>query len=435
MNYESSLQALSSRNEFSIKLGLENIQTLLQLLGNPHKLFPSIHIAGTNGKGSVACFAATILKQAGYRTGLYTSPHLIEFRERIQINGKMISKKRVLEGLKNIFKKIDALQSKNKTFSPTYFEIVTALAFDTFAKEKIDIALIETGLGGKWDSTNVCLPKVCVITQIAKDHQKYLGKDLKSISLEKGGIIKKNVPVVVSVNKKIPVQVLTQLAQSKKAKMIHSSSNFNHIKNDSLENERFHFKNNGWEFLNLKTKMLGSHQIENASAALAALGILNQEGFTIPESAVRKGLSLAQWPGRFHVWQKNPPLILDGAHNVEGLKRLFSNLKEKNCLSPIFIFGMMKDKETGAMIQLFKNNSDTLFLTQSQTIKSLSVSDLAIKFQKAQYKGRIFTYKNVSTALFKAQKRASQEKRALVVCGSLYVVGEALSALKHDQTQ
>jgi len=257
MKYEQILQALYQRNEFSIKLGLENTKTLLNHLGQPLKKYPTIHIAGTNGKGSVANFLASILRKEGFKVGLYTSPHLIDFRERIQINQKMISKKAVLDGLQKIDRLIQRQQKKDPTYSPTYFEVVTALALKHFEQQKVDMAILETGLGGRLDSTNVCHPLVSVITNIGFDHLSILGSNLASIAREKAGIIKVGVPVVTGETRRNRFYLLEKVAKKKKAPLILTPKISRHHQQTEKVQERFDYQSDTWKLLNLTIPMGG----------------------------------------------------------------------------------------------------------------------------------------------------------------------------------
>jgi len=427
MNYSQALNVLYRRNEFSIKLGLHNIERLLKLLKNPHHNFTCIHIAGTNGKGSVARTLASILQEAGYRTGLYTSPHLIDFRERIQVNSQKISENTVLKGLKRIEKLI-----QNKRFSPTYFEVVTALAFDHFHTKKVDVAILETGLGGKWDSTNVCRPILTILTPIDKDHQKYLGNTLRKIAQDKAGIIKDGVPVVSSFQNRVVRQVIQKTAFKNKAPLfintkngVHSSSSLNG------GGERFHFKGEKWNLKDLQIPSLGKHQIENATLSLRALERLPSK-FSLSEKAIRKGLAKSFWPGRFHILKKKPLLILDGAHNVSALKVLLNTLKSKKVRNPIFVFGVMEDKEIKPMARLVAQASNTIYLVQAKVSKATTPNALKSIFKQVCFKGDLFSPETLPQSLTQALKQAKKEKRAVCVCGSLYIVGETLEILKKN---
>ncbi len=414
MKYEESLQALYQRNEFSVKLGLENIKTLLNLLGNPHKKIPTIHIAGTNGKGSVAHFLAEILRIEGFKVGLYTSPHLVDFRERIQINKKMISKHSVVRGLEKIEKIIRQEQKKDPTFSATYFEVATALAWDYFHQQKVDITVLETGLGGRLDSTNICTPLVSVITTIGIDHTDILGKSLAAIAKEKAGIIKERIPVVVGEIRETRWRLLQKEAQRKNAPFVLAS----------------HFK-----LPNITLAMQGRHQIQNAATALATLAELKKTSFGVSKNSIRKGLTQSQWPGRFQILKKKPLLIVDGAHNVEGILALIHTLNEKKIKNPIFVFGLNSDKEKEKIIQKIFRLSDSFYLVASSALKATPVPALKNIFQNAGYSGNLNLSYTMATALPAALKQAKREKRAVCVCGSLYLVGETFSYLKKEHAK
>lgn len=426
MNYNQTLEALYSRNEFSIKLGLENIKKLLSLLNSPHKRFQSIHVAGTNGKGSVACYLAEILKAQGYKTGLYTSPHLNDFRERIRVNQKRIPKEEVLKGLQKIYKLIETGQAKEQTFVPTFFEIVTALAFDFFSNKKVDIAVVETGLGGRLDSTNVIGPAVSVITDIAMDHSEILGKTLPEIALEKAGIIKAGTPVVTSEKSNRILELFKKKAKSLNSAIYKVPSHIPRQDQSNTDEEIFDYNGDKWTFKNLKIKNLGEHQVKNAATALTVLEQLSNRKWVISEQAVRKGLLESKWEGRFQVWRRDPFVVLDGCHNSAAVDKMIQTLVEKRCRNPLMIFGAMRDKDLESILGKLGEMTDTFFLVSAGVGKAAPVSGLKEILRRNGFKGNITLFQNIPDALTEALKG----KREICVCGSLYVVGEALAALK-----
>ena len=430
MKYEEALQTLYQRNEFSVKLGLENIKTLLNLLGNPHRKIPTIHIAGTNGKGSVSYFLAEIFRIAGFKVGLYTSPHLVDFRERIQINKKMISKRSVARGLEKIEKMIRQEKKKDPTFSATYFEVATALAWDYFHEKKVDITVLETGLGGRLDSTNICVPLVSVITSIGIDHTDILGKSLAAIAKEKAGIIKEGIPVVVGETRKPRLSLLRQEAKRKKAPFVLIPSYRRLKKRDTQE--CFDYESSFFKLPNITLSMLGKHQIQNAVTAIATLEQLRETSFEVSDAAIRKGLAQSQWPGRFQILNKEPLLIVDGAHNVEGILSLRQTLNEKKILNPIFIFGLNTDKQKESIIRKLFRLSDSFYLVSSLALKATAVPTLKNLFQNAGYSGNLNLSYTIATALPAALAQGKREKRAVCVCGSLYLIGETFSHLKKE---
>ncbi len=424
MKYEQALQALYQRNEFRIKLGLENIQALVKDLKNPLKNYPTIHIAGTNGKGSVANFIAAILKEQGYKVGLYTSPHLIDFRERIQINHKKISKKNVLKGLGEIETIIQRRQMKYKSFEPTYFEVVTALAFKYFKDQRVDIAILETGLGGRLDSTNICDPLVSVITNIGRDHTHILGSKLSEIAYEKAGIIKKDRPLVLGEKRTKQLEVLKKEAKKKKTAPVLTPS-FVKKKNKSLSKESFDYLGKQWTLNDLTLNMGGEHQVENALTAITALEQIQKSRFKVSPESIRKGLKKTVWPGRFHLLQENPQLFVDGAHNLEALTMLSKTLKQKQ-IDPILLFGLMNDKEALPMVKKAASLTNSIYLVQSNVRKALSVHKLKQLFEKIGYSGKLKIGYTIEKGLPSALKQAQKQNRAVCVCGSLYLVGETI---------
>lgn len=429
MNYPEALQRLFSRNEFSIKLGLRNIRRLLQLMGNPQNRFPAVHIAGTNGKGSVASFTASVLQASGTKTALYTSPHLIDFRERIRVNGRRISKKEVLDGLARIDRLIQKENRKRKNFIPTYFEVVTALAFDTFARRKVEVAVLETGLGGRLDATNACRPLATIITHIDQDHQAYLGNSLSSIALEKAGILKRKTPLITAERKKEIVRLFQRLALPKNVPLIQVPNHAGHFVSNSLEEETFDYAGEKWLLPDLKIQLLGTHQIENAMTALRALEELEKKGFSIPENAVRVGLKKTCWPGRFQWVPGQPGLILDGAHNSDAVQTLLNTLHAKKMKRPVFIFGMMKDKEIRKCLRLLSKVSRTFYLVEAKVPRAASVFLLEKELKRLRPKCKIYPVGDLGAALALARRSHRSDGSVLCLCGSLYLVGESLNIL------
>jgi len=423
MNYTQTLQALYQRNEFSIKLGLSNIRRLLTLLGHPEKYFPALHVAGTNGKGSVCAMIASVLQASGYRTGLYTSPHLIDFRERIQIQGCPISKKELVQGYQRIQALMEKEKQRKKNFSPTYFEIVTALAFDFFARHKVDIAVLETGLGGRLDATNLCHPLVTVITHVDWDHQAYLGNRLRDIAMEKAGILKQGIPCVTAERKSSILQLLKSQARQNKAKLIPLFESQNAFLNGS-------YQGIFWHLDSLQIPLSGIHQHTNAFTALRTLEELSQQGFPIPPQAIHTGLKKTHWLGRFHIVSQNPQIILDGAHNPEALQMLVTTLQQKKIQKVVFIFGMMQDKDIKKAIRILGQISRTFYLVEAPLPRATSVESLKILFKKIMPKGNFYPIKKTSLALQLTQRQFHNTGYTICVCGSLYIVGEALKALR-----
>ncbi|MFA4844453.1 MAG: folylpolyglutamate synthase/dihydrofolate synthase family protein [Candidatus Margulisiibacteriota bacterium] len=327
---------LLSLDKFGINLGLERIERLLKELGNPQLRFQSLHVAGTNGKGSTCVMIASILKESGYKVGLYTSPHLFDFRERIKINGRDISRSDFKRGLA----KVEAL-SRSWPEQPTVFEVLTAVAFWYFAEKKIDYAVVEVGLGGRLDATNVLTPLVSVITNIDLEHKAVLGNTLAKIAIEKGGIIKPRVPVITGEQKPAALKVLQYQAEKNGSVLIQVNS----------------------QGAGLSSGLIGEHQKINAACALAAVRLA---GIKADKEAILRGLARTNWPARFQVVARRPLTIVDGAHNPAGMATLVATLKaEYPDTKFTFIIGAQGDKDAAEMLRLIAPLAKKIIITRS----------------------------------------------------------------------
>jgi dihydrofolate synthase / folylpolyglutamate synthase len=383
MNYSEAIKYLASLEKFGINLGLARITGLLDELGDPQLKFRSLHVAGTNGKGSTCAMMAAILKEAGFKVGLYTSPHLLDFTERVQINGKNISKKEFAEGL-GIIKK--TARKPRLLEEPTVFEVLTALAFWYFAKKKVDYAIVEVGMGGRLDATSVITPLVSVITNIDLEHTAVLGKTLAKIAAEKSAIIKPGVPVVTAETKSEALRVMKDQADKNKSLLVQVSS----------QGEGF------------KTGLLGKHQKVNAACAVAAVRLA---GIKVDNPTVVAGLKKVEWPGRFQVVKKRPLTILDGAHNPAGARVLTATLEQQFPGEKFtFIIGVQKDKDVAAMLTEFKKVAKEIIITRS--------SNKAAADTVSQKK---------SISLNKALELSVGEDR--IITGSLFLVADAIKYL------
>lgn len=403
---KSTLDFLYSLHTFGMKFGLSNIRILLQSIDNPHKKFPSIHVAGTNGKGSTSSMIAAIFTAAGYNVGLYTSPHLVRFNERIRINGKMISDKDVMKYTKLLRSEIIRTKS-------TFFEATTAVAFKYFADQKVDIAVIETGLGGRLDSTNVITPIVSVITTIGKDHTEQLGTTLRQIAFEKAGIIKRSVPVVIGRIHGIAKKVIVDSAKMKKAPLIQTSA--------------IHLPRN------IEIELKGKHQRVNASTAYAAVALAASH-FLIGDSAVRQGfqntVKLSGLRGRLEIIKGRPDILLDVAHNPEGISSLVPAVKGLGEKETVILFAVMKDKDYRQMLRRLRKISQRIVLAPLNMERSLPVSELSALCKQLEFK--VYEEPSVKSALMKAKKIIKKDA-VVIVTGSNYLVGEVLSLLTHGK--
>lgn len=400
MEYQASIKYLESFWKFGIKLGLGRMEHLLSVLGDPHKKFKSIHVAGTNGKGSVCAMTASVLKEAGYKTGLYTSPHLVDYTERIKINGRDISKKKFAGLIRDVRSAIMTKYVKKEL--PTEFEILTAAAFLCFAREKVDIAVIETGLGGRLDSTNVVYSEVCAITNIALDHCNILGHTVKAIAAEKAGIIKKNVPLVTAVSKGSAYDVIRKKCAGNNATLIKAGAS---------------------DVKRLPVPFSGEHQKENAAVCLGIISVLRAKGFKISSSSVRRGLKNAKWPARFQVIGKDPVVVIDGAHNPSGMDSLSLELKRIKKGSLYVVLGVLKDKDYKKMCRTISSVSDRFFLTAPSHARACPPDVLADEIRK--YRVPFEISGSPSEGLSRAIRSCGRGD-VVCVCGSLFTCGEVL---------
>ncbi|EPZ53829.1 bifunctional FolC family protein [[Clostridium] sordellii ATCC 9714] len=334
MNYNEALKFIHESHKFGMRLGLENIKKLLELLGNPQDNLKIIHVAGTNGKGSTCSFISTILKKSGYKVGLYTSPFLETFTERIRVNGENIPENEVGNIVNIIKEKIEIMVKEGHDY-PTEFEIVTAMAFYYFNKEKVDFVALEVGLGGRYDATNVIeKPIATVITSISLDHVGILGDTLDKIAFEKGGIIKENCDVIVYPQKNEASEVLKEICNEKNAKYIECDFKDITLKESNINFQKFDCIINNKEYKDLQINLIGDHQVKNSVVALTTIELIkNKLEILISEEDLRKGLMETKWPGRIEKIKENPMFIIDGAHNEEGAESLAKSidkyLKEK----------------------------------------------------------------------------------------------------------
>jgi dihydrofolate synthase/folylpolyglutamate synthase len=416
-----------------MKLGLRNIRALLRETGHPQKHFPSLHIAGTNGKGSTSSFLASILQEAGYRTGLYTSPHLVRFTERIRINGIEMPETRLVEYASALRLPVEAVQA-------TFFEATTCIAFRYFADEEVDIAVIETGLGGRLDATNTLRPLVSVITNVGLEHTEFLGTTLKAIAREKAGIIKKGIPVVTSATDPGVLQVLSRTAARRRTR-IHMSRE---VVAPTVSGGRAGcslVKMNG-QNLSVGPLLLGlpgEHQVVNASLAVAALQVLRSRGELqrITAGHIGNGLKRVRrntgLRGRMEeLTTPTGRLLMDVAHNPAGMETLVRSLKETGTRCPVVVFGVMKDKDAEAMLAELSRLNPTVVAVAPRVGRSLP----AVEVTKAAKKIGIHAIlgPGVSAGIRKALQLAGREtltgRTRILITGSHYVVGEALSYLE-----
>lgn len=401
------------------KPGLENTCKLLEHLGNPHLRFKSIHVAGTNGKGSTSHSLAAVFQAAGYKTGLYTSPHLVDFRERIRINGQMIPEKRVIERVTDWLPMIDEIK-------PSFFELTVALAFDHFASEKVDIAIVEVGMGGRLDSTNVIVPELSVITNISLDHQQFLGESLPKIAAEKAGIIKPGKPVVLSEHQHETDFVFEEKAKAENAELYHATENFT-IQDLDIENgyrkivaANRHSGTRNPYLLSL----LGSYQLKNVAGILESIYQMQELGWQINDEAIKLGLANVQkmtgLQGRWQILQTSPLTICDTGHNEAGIAETVRQLQTCAYEKLWLVWGMVKDKDPDKIVRLLPTDAEVI-ATQASIARALPATELADKLKEAGL--RPVVKENVEEALAFALKHCGAND-LIFIGGSTFVVAE-----------
>lgn len=407
------------------KFSLENITILLERLGRPDRAYPVVHIAGTNGKGSTAAFMERILREAGFRTGLNTSPHLERINERIRIGGEEISDDRFAELFARIHAVIEALLAEGKLKAhPTYFECVTALAFEAFAQERVEFAVVEVGLGGRLDATNVVTPVVSIITRIDFDHENYLGHSLKEIAGEKAGILKSQVPVVMTEQFAEAREVILARAKELHCPVVETSLAYR-VENEVMEQGRVFAtvaETDGSKTFALKPRLQGRFQLQNALNALAAARVLQDRGYRISDENIVGGIAAAEWPGRLELLQTRPDVYLDGAHNPGAARELAAFLEEHFADRKVhLIYGAMRDKAVDEVTGLLFPHVHEVIFTQPGTPRAVSAAQLAE--MAGDHAPQFSIIPNAEEALETALAKAQPED-AIFITGSLYLVGE-----------
>lgn len=418
------LNTLFSLRRFGIKLGLSTIRRMLANLGNPHRRYPSVHIAGTNGKGSVASGIASVLRASGYRVGLYTSPHLVRFNERIQIDGAEIADADIVR----LYRRVRRALPDGR--EPTFFEFTTAMALDEFARRKVDWAVIETGMGGRLDATNVVTPSVTVVTNVSLEHREYLGPTLAAIAFEKAGIIKRRVPVVTGVSQPAALEVIRRTAQRKSAPLYRMGRDFS-VRRSGAQEFRYFGLHHRWT--GLATALQGRHQVDNAALVLAACEILQRNAPGIDIESIRRGLAAHRWPGRLETVCEAPWIMVDGAHNLEAARQLARHLAAQLGNRRLtLVVGILDDKPYRAMLRLLLPFARRVIATQARITRALPAATVAA-FARTMVPD-VTVEPDVAAALRLAVSTASPGSLTLVA-GSLYVVGEVKAALAQTGVQ
>lgn len=445
MSYSDTTHYLYNLRKYGIKFGLDNIQRLTYAFNNPHTSYDTIHIGGTNGKGSTAALISSILKNAGFRVGLFTSPHLVSFTERITVNGKEITEHEVIE-LAEVIRNVVA---RKEDFSPTFFEVVVMMAFLYFKRKQVDVAVVEVGMGGRLDATNIITPLLSVITNIDYDHKEFLGYALKEIAREKAGIIKTGVPVVSSLQQPEAMDVIKQKAREKNSKLYVFGKEFSSLlKRETISEICFdYYSGNSLKISDVCLPLAGEYQMQNASVAIkAAMMAIDRLRFDVAQNqiqdvvkVIRDGLYKTRWPGRLEFILKNPPILIDGAHNPAAANALSGVLK-KNFLKDgrrlIAVLGIMGDKDARGIMEPLLPLASEVILTAPEYSRAAAPETLAgIARSLGCFHVRIAS--TVKDAIEKAIAIANSEfrngdlnpnsnqKSLVLIAGSFYTIGEA----------
>lgn len=426
------LQRLYQLHAFGIKFGLEAEAALLKRLGNPERALKKvIHVAGTNGKGSVCAMLDSILRSAGYKTGLYTSPHLVRVNERIKVNGESIPDGE-LAALIELTDKCAGDYAKSQGGRQiTFFEFLTALAFEYFRRQKVDVLVLETGMGGRLDATNVITPQVSVITSISLEHTRYLGSSLEEIAAEKGGIIKSGVPVIVGSLPEEAFRAIEKIARAKNARIIRADQTVTvRRQKQNIEGQKISIESSANSYGTIQLPLLGSHQLGNAAIAIAALeefGRVNDLEFA--QSAVKMGFASVSWPGRFQVISREPVTLVDGAHNPAAAAMLNAALRELFADQPVFlILGMCSDKDVPGFFRNITVPIRHCWLVSFSNERSIPPEKLA---EQARIKSWPFSAATIPQALQEAAREALRQGGIVCAAGSFFLAGEIFT-LKNE---
>lgn len=421
MNIQQAIDYIHSVSWVFCKPGLDRIRALCQALGDPQDKLKFIHVAGTNGKGSFCAMTASMLQAAGYRTGLFTSPYIVDFNERMQINGENISEAELIELVETVRPVADAMEDR-----PTEFELITALAFLYFAKHDCDVVVLECGLGGRLDATNIITtPILSVITGIALDHTAILGDTVEQIAGEKAGIIKQNVPVLWCGDDEVAARVIRKQAQDKHAPVYTVPRQELMLHAMTLEGTDFDFGH----YKQLHLPLLGSYQPHNAAGVLCAIDLLNDLGLTVREEDVRRGLQTVRWPARFEIIHRHPLIIADGGHNPEGIDGAVGSIRAYFGDRKVgIVTGVMADKDYRYMAGRMAEVTEQVFCLTPNNPRALPATEYAAVFASLGVSA-VATH-SVQEALTKAVAWAKQTGAPLVCLGSLYMYGEIRKALE-----
>ncbi len=418
---EDPLQYLESLKGAGIRPGLGPVKRLLKRLGNPQDRYRSILVGGTNGKGSTAASLASVLQTAGYRVGLYTSPHLVDFRERIRVNGILIPGSTLCDLIRRV--------RRADVEGVTYFEFATVLAMIHFARCRVDVAVLEVGMGGRLDATNVVRPELSIISNIARDHAEYLGYRLEDIAREKAGIIRRRGVCITAARQSPVIAVIDRVCRQQGARMLRIGREFR-IRAET--GGSFHFRGPGLEMRKLSLALTGPHQRENAALALGALGVLRGKGFQISDKAVRLGLASVRWEGRLERVAEHPTILLDGAHNAAGSAALRRALGEFKFRRIILVLGILADKDYRGIVRRLAPLAHRVIVTRPPDNRALAPELLAA--EAVRWCSRVDIVAKPRYAVVRARELAGADD-VICIAGSLFLVGAVRPLFTHRKAR
>lgn len=430
---KSLLDRLYARQNFGIKMGLEVEEALLDRMGHPERSFAALHVAGTNGKGSVCALLDSMVRVAGLRVGIYTSPHLVRFNERIQVGGVEVTDEE-LAGLFATTEPLVAEVARAEGREPTFFECTTAMAFEHFRQKHVQIAVLETGLGGRLDATNVVTPAVSVITRVSIEHTAYLGKDIESIAREKAGIIKPGRPVVAGATDPAALAVHKAVARERGSTLVYAPDGVSvTLKSADISGQKVTVETGSASYGTLRLPMVGGHQLENLATAVAALETFGQcGGPALDPDAVKQGVTDVSWRGRLQLIERDPPSLLDGGHNPGAGRALAEWMKKHMKGRPLgLVVGMCADKDAKGFLRPFSGLVDRFWAVPVRSERSRPAAELATMARALDWDAREST---VFAALDDARAWAAGVGGVVCVCGSLFLVGEILERIERGRT-
>lgn len=423
MSYARLVDWMFNLERFGIKLGLDNMREFSQRIGDPHRDFRSVHVTGTNGKGSVCTFVAETLKQHGLKVGLYTSPHLVDFRERIRVNGRMIPERDVVRLGEELKVHMEEMAAQGREKQLTFFEFTTGLAFRHFSDMNVDYVVAEVGMGGRMDATNIIEPEVAAITRIGLEHTDYLGRTLKEIAFEKAGIIKDGCGLITCERDPEMLSLFEETCQRHSCEMTRFGRDFT-VSNVRQDLSGTHFDYRGSHDLDdLKTRLIGAHQAENAAAAVAIIEALGGRGTVVEEEKIRTGLAKAWLPGRLDVVSRRPMLMFDGSHNPDGARTTAAMLEGIGKTPLTFVVGCMGDKDAREIVRALAPHASMFVVTQVDNKRAMGADELG-RIARDEFPGTVSVVPDAWKAIDSALSH--HKGKGVCVIGSLYLVGEAM---------